>query len=133
MRGAIVAGLIWLAMPASAQDQEAGIRDTISRQFEAFGADDFARAFEYASPQLQQMFRTPENFRTMVTEGYPMVWHPAEVRYLGLREEDGALWQRVMVIDADGTSHLLDYRMIRDGAGWRIAAVLIVDRGSVGA
>jgi hypothetical protein len=133
MRTVISAALVWLMLGIGAQAQETEIRDTISAQFDAFRADDFARAFEFASPQLQLMFRTPENFRTMVTRGYPMVWHPSRVQFLELREEGGDRWQRVMVTDAGGTAHLLDYRMIETADGWRISAVQILDSTGIGA
>ncbi|MDW4498443.1 DUF4864 domain-containing protein [Sulfitobacter sp. D35] len=127
------AALFWLAMTVGAQAQDAEIRDTISQQFDAFRADDFARAFEFASPQLQLMFRTPDNFRAMVTQGYPMVWRPAEVRFLDLREEGGALWQRVMVTGENGSVHVLDYRMIPVGDDWRISGVQVLEKAGVAA
>ncbi len=117
------------AFGASAQQAE--IESTISSQFEAFKADDFEGAFQFASPNLQLMFRSPENFRQMVTTGYPMVWRPAEVSYLELREIEGALWQKVQITDGKGFTHLLDYQMVETDAGWRIAAVQILDAPAV--
>lgn len=117
------------AFGASAQQAE--IEGTISSQFEAFKADDFEGAFQFASPNLQLMFRSPENFRQMVTTGYPMVWRPAEVSYLELREIEGALCQKVQITDAKGFTHLLDYQMVETDAGWRIAAVQILDAPAV--
>ena len=67
-----------LALPASAQ--EAPIRQTIQSQIEAFQADDFPRAFTFASPAIKGMFGTSENFGAMVKQGYPMVYRPAEVQ-----------------------------------------------------
>ena len=62
----------------------------------------------------------------MVTQGYPMVWRPAEVRYLELAEHGGALWQKVQITDVKGLVHLLLYRMQETEAGWRIAGVQIL-------
>lgn len=107
--------------------QNADIRSTISRQFEAFIADDFATAFTFASPSLQQFFQSADNFGMMVTQGYPMVWRPAEVTYLELREEAGTFWQKVQIIDAEGRAHYLEYRMIETPEGWRISGVQILD------
>ena len=70
--------------PAAAQD--APIQGVIQSQIDAFQADDFARAFSFASPTIQGMFGTPENFGLMVKEGYPMVYRPAEVEMQELRE-----------------------------------------------
>ena len=83
----VLALVLGLATPATAQN--ADIEATISNQFEAFQADDFAQAFTYASPMIREIFRTPENFGTMVRNGYPMVWRPSDVRYLDLREIEG--------------------------------------------
>ncbi|MCZ4258538.1 DUF4864 domain-containing protein [Sulfitobacter sp. G21635-S1] len=110
---------------AAAQSTE--IEGTINSQFEAFKADDFATAFTYATPSLQQLFQSPQNFQRMVTQGYPMVWRPAEVRYLELRERGGAMWQKVQITDAKGFTHILDYKMEETDMGWRIGAVQILD------
>ena len=111
----------------SAQAQDADIRDTITQQFEAFKVDDFAMAFTFASPSLQTLFQTPENFGRMVSQGYPMVWRPAVVEYLELREEAGTYWQKVQITDKDGKLHYLEYRMEQTEAGWRINGVQILD------
>lgn len=120
-----------LAMPAAAQDVE--IRGVISEQIEAFEADDFERAFTFASPTIRQIFRTPDNFGRMVVQGYPMVWRPAELRYLDLRKEGGTYRQRVMITDAEGRRHLLEYRMLQTENGWKINGVQILKAPGVGA
>lgn len=118
-------GLVFgLAMGASAQQAE--IEGTISSQIEAFKVDDFEQAFTYATPTLQQLFQTPSNFERMVTNGYPMVWRPAEVRYLELKEYEGEMWQKVQIIDQKGFAHLLLYRMQQTPEGWRIGGVQIL-------
>ncbi len=116
--------LFGLALPAGAQQQQ--ITGVIDQQLDAFKTDDFERAFSYASPTIKRIFRTPENFGVMVRRGYPMVWRPAEVRYLDLREVAGNLWQRVQITDAKGGVHLLDYQMIETENGWQINAVQLL-------
>ncbi|MEM9638750.1 MAG: DUF4864 domain-containing protein, partial [Pseudomonadota bacterium] len=74
-----------------------------------------------------RLFQTPENFQRMVTQGYPMVWRPGDVRYLELREQGSTYWQRVMITDQNGRVHILDYRMLETGEGWRINGVQILD------
>lgn len=112
-----------------AHAQDADIRGTISLQFEAFKADDFAAAFIFASPTLQQFFQNPQNFGRMVTQGYPMVWRPAAVDYLELREENGTYHQKVQITDAKGRFHILEYRMLQTSEGWRISGVQILEAG----
>lgn len=116
---------VCLTGAASAQDAE--IEGVIGSQIEAFKADDFVSAFEFASPSIRGMFRTPENFGRMVTQGYPMVWRPAEVTFLELREVAGALWQKVQIVDGKGVVHWLDYRMQETENGWKISAVQLLD------
>jgi hypothetical protein len=113
-----------LASGVFAQSDE--IEANISAQIQAFRADDFATAFTFASPNIQRLFGDPENFGIMVRRGYPMVWRPADVRFLELREISGALWQKVMITDGDGRVHLLDYQMIQQENGWKINGVQLL-------
>lgn len=129
---AVVSGLVMSVLLAfSATAQQAEIEGTISSQLEAFKVDDFEQAFTYATPTLQRLFKTPQNFQRMVTEGYPMVWRPAEVTYLDLAEQRGAFIQKVQIVDGKGFKHLLAYRMIKTDAGWRIGGVQILDSDSL--
>lgn len=114
-----------LSFTAAAQQVE--IEETITRQFDAFRADDFDSALEFATPRLQQFFQTPENFRRMVTTGYPMVQNPAEVRFLDRRGEGADIWQVVQITDGRGFTHLLAYLMQQTEDGWRIGAVQVLD------
>ena len=132
MRNGLYAVLLaaCLALPATAQ--EAPIRQTIQNQMEALQADDFARAFTFASPNIKGIFGTPENFGAMVKEGYPMVYRPAQVEMGELREIAGNLWQRVRVVDQAGAAWYLDYMMIETAEGWQINAVQLLPAPDVG-
>jgi hypothetical protein len=125
--------LLGIGLTFAASAQEAPIQKTIQSQLDAFLADDFATAFTFASPNIKGLFGTPENFGAMVTQGYPMVHRPADVRMLELREVAGNLWQRVMVTDQVGRTHLLDYQMIETPEGWQINAVQLLPETGVGA
>jgi hypothetical protein len=127
MKKMILAAVFTVSTAFGAQAQEAEIRGTISQQFEAFKKDDFTTAFDFASPSLQQFFMTPENFGRMVTQGYPMVWRPADVVFLELRDEDGTYRQKVQITDGDRRVHYLEYRMEQAPDGWRISGVQILD------
>lgn len=133
MRNGLYAVLLaaCLALPAAAQ--EAPIAKTIQGQIEAFQADDFARAFTFASPNIKGIFGTPENFGAMVKEGYPMVYRPSSVEMQDLREIAGNLWQRVRVVDQAGAAWYLDYMMIETAEGWQINAVQLLPAPDVGA
>lgn len=119
-----------LAGGAAAQSTPEGV---IGAQIDAFQQDDFATAFDHASPGIREMFRTPENFGRMVQQGYPMVWRPAEVRYGRSEDRGGMVLQEVIVTDASGRVFTLLYRMQRAGETWKIAGVQILDAAQVGA
>ena len=131
MRNAVltVSGALVLSALLSfgAAAQQAEIEETINSQFDAFRADDFAAALEFATPNLQRFFQSPENFRSMVSNGYPMVQNPAEVRFLDRRADGTRFFQVVQVVDPKGFTHLLGYLMEQTEEGWRIGAVQILD------
>jgi len=126
MRRWVIGTILAIAFATGAAAQGTEIKDVITRQIEAFEADDFATAFGFASPSIRGLFGTPENFGRMVTQGYPMVWRPADVTYLDLRQERGALAQRVRIQDKAGRFHVLDYFMIETDQGWKINGVQFV-------
>lgn len=126
--------LLGLAAPgARAGGAEEAIRDVIARQIEAFKADDFETAFGFASPAIKRMFGTPARFGQMVQSGYPMVWRPAQVRFAGLSAGRDAMIQGVVITDAAGGVHLIEYHMVEDAEGWRINGVLVRRPGDAGA
>ncbi|MEX0283679.1 MAG: DUF4864 domain-containing protein [Paracoccaceae bacterium] len=126
MRQFLIAIVVFFGLITPSHAQNADIEATIGAQIEAFKADDFDQAFTYASPNIQGIFGTPDNFGVMVRRGYPMVWRPAEVRFLELGEVGGALWQKVMIVDGEGSVHLLAYEMIQLENGWKINGVQLL-------
>ncbi|MEM8822928.1 MAG: DUF4864 domain-containing protein [Pseudomonadota bacterium] len=116
-----------------AQADEGAIQNVIDQQIGAFLNDDFAEAFTFAAPSIQGMFGTPERFGLMVRQGYPMVWRPGSVEYLGTDRIGGRWLQEVLVTDGDGRLHLLEYSMIETAEGWKIAGVRILDTPEIGA
>ncbi|MEO9683274.1 MAG: DUF4864 domain-containing protein [Tateyamaria sp.] len=133
MRKWIFGLVLATAMTSAAWAQSTEVESTINSQIEAFQADNFTQAFEFASPAIQGIFGTPQNFGRMVTQGFPMVWRPADVTYLDLREINGTLHQKVQITDADGRVHLLDYRMIETDTGWKINGVQLLESADLNA
>ncbi|PRY92958.1 uncharacterized protein DUF4864 [Hasllibacter halocynthiae] len=127
MRGTVLALAITMAGAGFGAAAQETPEATIRAQIEAFGRDDFAAAFEYASPALQGIFRTLERFGMMVMDGYPMVWRPEELRMLGAEDVPGGVVQRIGVVGPDGAYHELDYRMRPVAGGWVIEGVRILD------
>ena len=128
MRGSLL-GLM-LALPVAVQAQDAGdgaaIEAVIADQLGDFVARDVPGAWENASPMIQGMFGSAENFGAMVENGYPMVWDNSDARFMELREEAGALRQKVMIEDPEGRLWVLDYEMIELPEGWKINGVMVL-------
>ena len=106
--------------------RNADIEKVIDQQIEAFQADDFKAAFEFATPGIQKRFGTPEKFGFAVIHGYPMVWRPSEIQYIGVELYASHALQKVMITDTQKTLHLLVYQMVPVDQGWRIGGVQIV-------
>jgi hypothetical protein len=129
---AFVFGFWVVATAAFAQDGDA-IESVIGNQLDAFNERDISEAWEYASPNIKRLFGDPGNFGMMVQQGYPMVWDNADVRFLELRDLGGMVWQKVMVRDAQGGLHILDYQMVETAQGWQINGVRLLPAPDVGA
>ncbi len=131
MRALLVCLILGFGAPVAAQ--EAPIQSTITAQLDALKRDDFATAFTFASPNIKGIFGSSENFGRMVREGYPMVYRPSAVKMLELRDVAGGLWQRVLITDTEGRSHMLDYQMVETADGWQINAVQLLKAADLGA
>ena len=132
MKGILTALAVMLGSLAPAQADPGAIQGVIGAQIDAFKADDFDTAFGFAAPNIKGMFRTADNFGTMVRRGYPMVWQPGTVEYLGT-DAQGSLWQQeVLITDAAGRLHKLRYTMLETPEGWKIAGVQILEAPEVG-
>ena len=121
---AILFGIL-LGTAVLAQDSArvTGVEETIQRQIEAFLVEDVDAAFAIASPTIQQLFGTSENFGRMVQMRYPMVWNPSAVAYVDQRARADAVMQLVKVTDSAGADHWFAYEMVRIGPDWRINGV----------
>ena len=138
MLRSVFAGIFvsFFALMASAQEVLAPnpeIEATIEGQFDAFLAEDVGAAWQFASPNIQRIFRDAQNFGRMVEQGYPMVWAPAQVDFIDLQSFGGILVQRVQVIDQAGNAHYLGYQMIQTEGGWKINGVQILPPPQVAA
>ena len=128
MRRSLLALSLSVAVATGVFAQNSEIEANIAAQIQAFKVDDFDTAFTFASPNIQRLFRNPENFGAMVRNGYPMVWRPSDLRFLELREIAGALWQKVLIVDGRGQTHILDYQMVQQEDGWKINAVQLLGK-----
>lgn len=123
---------IWTWVTPLAAEDGPAIEDVIGSQLEAFNARDVEAAWQYASPMIQRIFRTPGNFGMMVQRGYPMVWTNRDAEYLELRDLGAVKVQRVLIKDVEGVPYVLEYEMLKIGPDWRIGGVSILPAPEVG-
>jgi len=139
-RASLLALLAWaalLALPGraavSTEDGQA-VQATVRAQLAAFAGDDAERAFSYAAPNIRALFQTPENFMAMVRQAYPVVYRPADLRFLTPKSLDAAVVQPVHMRDAGGLSWLAMYTLQRQAdGGWLISSCVLAPDRSVGA
>lgn len=124
---------VFLATPATAQapldmpaSERAAIRAAIEGQMDAFRRDDGAAAFGFATPHIQAMFGTPENFLVMVRRGYAAVYRPRKVEFADIVGEPERPVQLVHVIGPDGEAVIAAYEMTRQQTGWRINGCVLL-------
>lgn len=123
--------LCLLPFPGAAWAQEVNepavqekVRAIITAQVEAFRKDDNARAFSFASPMIQQQFRSPDVFAKMVQGSYTAVYRPRSFDFRRLLKIDGIYYQEVAFVGAELQTLLCIYQMMEmpDGS-WRINGV----------
>ena len=129
----LLAAFFFVVASTAVSQDRAGIEQTISDQLEAFNARDVNTAWSFASPMIQGMFGSPENFGMMVQRGYPMVWTNDAPEFMGLREQSGRIVQTVRLRDTSGQLHVLDYEMLMMNDIWLINGVYLVPQPGVSA
>ena len=123
---------LWALWFTPAWSDEGKIQTAIQLQIEAFQRDDLVAAFEYASPNIQTIFKSSKRFGLMVQRGYPMVYRPSDVMFLELETIEGEFWQKVRIQDQQGRFHVMAYRMISLDGKWLINGVQLLPSEEIG-
>ncbi|MCW5734942.1 MAG: DUF4864 domain-containing protein [Enhydrobacter sp.] len=106
---------------ALSDGDRSAIRDTISKQVEAFRHDDADTAFGLASPTIQAIFGSAGAFMDMVRQGYQPVYRPKAFDFGEIVELDGRPTQKVHVVGPEGRRVTAFYPMTQQSDGsWRI-------------
>lgn len=130
----LIAVVMLASVPSSPRAEQAGeIQGVISGQIAAFQANDLNAAFGFASPSIQQIFRSPDQFGRMVKQGYPMVWRPARFEMMDILMTERGPVQLVMFEDQSGRLHEAGYLMQEVNGQWRINGVHVREMPGVGA
>jgi len=84
----------------------------IDNQLKAFVANDGARAYSFAAPNVKRVFPTVDMFMNMVTNGYAPVRKPQSYSF-GKVEQTGptSIIQQVMIVGPDGKDYEAVYAL----------------------
>lgn len=117
-----------LANAAHAQDvgpevSSAG-QGVISDQISAFQSRDHERAFSHASPSIRDIFKTTDNFVSMVKRGYMPLYNPQQIVMGRSTIIGGQLHQEVIATDQNGKQWQAVYTLQQQPDGsWKINGV----------
>ncbi|MGD9764033.1 MAG: DUF4864 domain-containing protein [Candidatus Binatia bacterium] len=122
----VLTATLWVvAALAGEPAREERIRAVIGQQLDAIQRHDAEGAFALASPAIQAMFRTPDNFLRMVEKGYPQIYRLRSASFLELFDEDGRLMQKVLVQSKDGKFVMALYEMVEIEGHWRVNGCML--------
>ncbi|RCJ42415.1 DUF4864 domain-containing protein [Nostoc minutum NIES-26] len=103
------------------------IRSVIESQLEAFQKDNAQDAFAFASPGIQEQFRTPENFMQMVRKHYPAVYRPRSVFFENITIIQSNITQPVLLLSPHGIPLRALYLMEKQpDETWRINGCFLI-------
>ena len=94
----------------------------IDAQLAAFRAGDVRKAYSYASTDLRAQ-KPIQAFAAIVQDNYPEIWANARAEF-GLVRDDGATATLLVYVYGKDSDASYDYTLVKERAGWRIAAVL---------
>jgi hypothetical protein len=114
-----------LAAPLAAQDAK-NVRSVIQAQLDAFAADDAAKAFSYAAPNVRKSIASAEHFMAMVRGHYAVVYRPASVAFMKPERDGDLVVQPVQMSDAEGVAWLTIYTLQQQkNKQWRITGCFV--------
>jgi hypothetical protein len=106
--------------------EAAKVREVIVAQIAALQEDDADRAFQTATPEVQQSIGSSGRFLAMVRGAYPMVYRPSSVSFHKPEEEEGSVLQMVEIKDDDDKSWLALFALeLQPDRSWRISGCLV--------
>jgi len=115
----------------AAADRQA-IEKTIRDQLDAFEREDADGAFGFATPDIQRMFGSSENFMQMVREHYEPVYRATGVQFERLAQVDGQWVQTVRLTDDEGKVWRALFTMRRQvDHGWKVGGCQLVETSAL--
>lgn len=125
--------LFFLVTPTSVQPlhrSSAEVRrqvvGVVESQFTAFRDGDYARAYSFAAPGIQQQF-TVAAFERMVKDGYPIIAYWRAVSFGEVEDNGREATVLVSVQGRGGRTLFFRYLLIREANEWRISGVVEIN------
>lgn len=112
-------------------DDRGAIRTIIEGQIDAFQRDDGDKAYSFASPTIQGLFPSVDQFMAMVRGGYQPVYRPQAVVFGEVLDTPRGPIQRVFLTGPTGKNWVAIYSLQQQPDGsWRISGCqLVEDKG----
>jgi hypothetical protein len=124
--GLLMPNLMARADEISRADQSA-FQEIINDQIAAFNADDGLRAYSHAAPVIKQLFPSPDNFMSMVRQGYQPVYRQKSFSFGEVMDDMGRPSQEVTIVDVNGQTWTAIYSFERQANGsWKISGCRLV-------
>lgn len=106
----------------------AAIRNVILGQLNAFKQDNAEKAFSYAAPEIQRIFRTPQIFLHMVRKAYQAVYSPRSFEFRKTQRIEAQIIQPLAVVGPSGVKETALYVMEKQADGtWKIGACIMAN------
>jgi hypothetical protein len=126
----LVASLMLVSVPfAHAEDPVAEAQAVISSQIDALIADDAAKAYSYASPDIRSLYPDKDTFITMVQKNYEPVYHAGNYAFGRSKLIGGGelVFQEVMISAKEGRDWTAIYEMrLMDDGSYKVNGVRII-------
>jgi hypothetical protein len=107
---------------ASKPEVRREVVEVVEAQLAAFRAGDLRKAHGYGSSELRAQ-KPLKTFAAIVRENYPEIWANTRAEF-GLVRDDGAQATLLVHVFGKEMDAAYDYTLVKESAGWRIAAVL---------
>ncbi len=110
-------------------------QSAIDGQLKAFLANDNAKAYSYAAPNIKSIFPTLDSFMHMVENAYQPVWHPQSYAFGKVEESSPTtVIQEVMVVGPNGKNFKAVYKLeLQPDGMFRIVSVSLKASNSLSA
>lgn len=117
----------------SAQDRQT-VQTIIEKQISAFQAEDSNSAFQFAAPNIKQVFPNADIFMEMVKRGYQPVYNPKQYRFGKTHHDNARIAQSVFIEDSNGVAYEAVYELRKQEDGeWLISGVYLQKLPQTGA